>query len=109
MRSITLSGSSVASIWKVIRSAPALAKGSTNYSGSTTIIWTSKNLFVFGLNDLTTGGPIVRLGTNWLSITSMWIQCAPPSSHWDNANFKSEKSADKIDGASLNSEVICDE
>ena len=38
MRSITSSGLSAASIWNVIPSAPALAKGSTSFSGLTTII-----------------------------------------------------------------------
>ncbi|CUV10391.1 hypothetical protein MGWOODY_Mmi1973 [hydrothermal vent metagenome] len=83
-----------------------MAKGSTSFSGSITIMCTSKNFLVFGRRDFTTGGPMVKLGTNWLSITSTWIQWAPPSSHWDRANFRFVKSADNIDGANLNSEAI---
>src|SRR4026207_1415683 len=31
-------------------------------------------------SDLTTGGPIVRFGTKWPSMTSTWMGSAPPAS-----------------------------
>ena len=71
-----------------------------DYFGSSDLDWVV--LITAGIvNGLTTGGPIVRLGTNWLSITSTWIQWAPPLLHICSAACKLEKSADKIDGANL--------
>src|SRR5437870_3246653 len=46
-------------------------------------------------------GPSVRLGTNRPSITSTWIQSAPPASARCIASARWPKSAFRIDGAIL--------
>src|SRR6516162_8999079 len=46
-----------------------------------------------------TTGPMVMLGTNRPSITSMWIQSAPAASAARTSSPKRAKSADKIEGA----------
>src|SRR5712692_10022641 len=49
----------------------------------------------------TTSGPNVRLGTKWPSMTSTWMRSAPAASAWRTCSPKREKSAARIDGASL--------
>jgi len=51
-------------------------------------------------SDLTTGGPIVRLGTKCPSIMSTWTTLAPPSPAARTCSPRREKSAERIDGAS---------
>ena len=49
-------------------------------------------------SELTTGGPIVRTGTKWPSITSTCSRSASVATRSTSA-ASSEKSADRIDGA----------
>jgi hypothetical protein len=49
----------------------------------------------------TTTGPIVRFGTKRPSITSTWIQSAPAASAARTSSPSREKSADRIDGATM--------
>ena len=60
------------STWTVTRSAPASQNCSTYRTGSTIIRCTSSGSAVVGRRDLTTGMPMVMLGTNMPSITSTW-------------------------------------
>src|SRR4026208_2408258 len=46
-----------------------------------------------------TGGPRVRLGTKWPSITSTWSRSAPPASTLAVGARSAAKSADRILGA----------
>src|SRR6058998_2753647 len=46
-------------------------------------------------------GPIVRLGTKWPSITSMWSRSAPASDASRTWSPRRSKRADKIEGAIL--------
>src|SRR5271169_6436490 len=48
--------------------------------------------------DSTTGGPIVRLGTKWPSITSRWSMVAPPRSTRAISSARRAKSAERIEG-----------
>src|SRR6186713_3260343 len=80
-------------------SAPALANGSIHRSTGATIRWTSNGLALCGRSAFTTGGPIVRLGTKWPSITSTWIQSAPAASIARISSPRRAKSADNIEGA----------
>ena len=52
------------------RSAPASAKSASSTPGLSTMRWQSRNRSVCARSDFTTGGPMVRLGTKWPSITS---------------------------------------
>ena len=61
-----------ASTWTVTMSAPAWQKASTYRTGRSIIRWTSRGRAVVGRMDLTTGMPMVMLGTNSPSITSTW-------------------------------------
>src|SRR5262245_49205268 len=47
----------------------------------------------------TTGGPMVRLGTKWPSITSTWCQSAPAASIPASSSARRAKSAESSDGA----------
>ncbi len=49
-------------------------------------------------SDFTTGGPIVRLGTKWPSITSTWRRSASAATR-STSSASWAKSADRIDGA----------
>jgi hypothetical protein len=51
--------------------------------------------------DLDEGGPIVIFGTKRPSITSTWIQSAPPASTAPTSSPRRPKSADKINGATM--------
>ena len=66
-----------ASGWNEITSAPASAKAGTSGSTGETMRWQSNGCLLCARSAFTTIGPIVRLGTKWLSITSTWIQSAP--------------------------------
>src|SRR3954463_9606737 len=48
--------------------------------------------------DSTTGGPIVRLGTKWPSMTSRCRREAPPRSTRAISSARRAKSADRIEG-----------
>src|SRR2546430_4165842 len=61
---------------------------------------TSKIASVIGRNDFTTGGPIVRFGTKWPSITSKWTIVPPPLSAAWTSSARWAKSAERIEGAS---------
>src|SRR5476649_999666 len=88
-----------ASGWNDSVSAPASTKA--GISGSTGVIMrcTSNSFFVCLRNAFSTTGPIVRLGTKWLSITSTWIQSAPAASMASTSWPSAEKSADRMEGA----------
>src|SRR5471032_718833 len=88
-----------ASGWNDSVSAPASTKA--GISGSTGVIMrcTSNSFFVCLRNAFTTTGPIVRLGTKWLSITSTWIQSAPAASMASTSWPSAVKSADRMEGA----------
>src|ERR1700675_4142093 len=71
-----------------------------NSSGFSIIRWQSRGSFVTLRSDLTTGGPMVRLGTKCPSIISTWITLAPPSLAARTCSPRRAKSADRIEGAS---------
>ncbi len=89
---------SVASMWNVTRSAPALANRSTYFSGSTIIKCTSINLSVDSVMAFSTGNPNEMLGTNTPSITSMCTHSAALRSIILVSRSKWPKSADSIEG-----------
>src|SRR5437667_336179 len=89
------------STWTVRSSTPASAKACTKSCGCVTIKWASKGTLVSARIDLTIAGPIVRLGTKWPSITSMWSMSAPASAASRTWSPKRSNRADKIDGAIL--------
>src|SRR5437868_157501 len=60
--------------------------------------WTSRWSRVFLRMDSTTGGPIVRLGTKWPSMTSRCRREAPPRSTRAISSARRAKSADKMEG-----------
>src|ERR1035437_6116366 len=88
-----------ASTCTATRPAPASRYWSSVASGSSIMRWTSKGTRVAFRSALRTIGPTLRFGTKWPSITSKWIQSAPPSSHARAASPSREKSADRSDGA----------
>src|SRR5262245_29952197 len=81
-------------------SAPAATKRSTYRSGSWIMRWTSNGRSVTRRSEATTGGPIVRLGTKWPSMTSRWRSRAPPSRTASISSPRRAKSADSSEGAS---------
>src|SRR6185312_8053973 len=88
-----------ASGWNESVSAPASTKAGISGSTGVTIRWTSNSFLLCLRSAFTTTGPIVRLGTKWLSITSTWIQSAPAASIASTSAPRAEKSALRIDGA----------
>src|SRR5438876_10539979 len=70
------------------------------WSGFSIIRWQSSGTSVTFRKDLTTGGPMVMLGTKWPSITSTCSSVPPPASAARASSAKRAKSADKMDGAS---------
>src|SRR3989449_254269 len=89
------------STWTVRSSTPASTKAFTKSCGCVTIRWASNGTLVRGRIDLTMAGPIVRLGTKWPSITSMWSRSAPASDASRTWSPRRSKRADKIEGAIL--------
>ena len=92
----------VASSWKVIESAPALANSSIWRSGASIIRWTSTPppaSWTWSAMPARTSGPIVIGGTKWPSITSKWITRAPASITSSTWAPSLPKSAERIDGA----------
>ena len=92
----------VASAWKVIESAPALANSSMWWSGLSIIRWTSiapPASWTWSAIEPATSGPIVIGGTKWPSITSTWITRAPASITSATWAPSVEKSAERIEGA----------
>src|SRR4029079_13516292 len=87
--------------WTVMMSAPASAKASRKLSTGEIIKCTSNGLVVCGRSAFTTAGPMVRLGTKWPSMTSMWIQSAPASSIARTSSPSLAKSAERIEGAMI--------
>src|SRR3977135_3574748 len=78
--------------------APASAYGGAHRSGVSIIRWQSIGMSVLFSKASTTGSPMVRLGTKWLSITSTCSQSAPVTASASSPS--SAKSAARIDGAS---------
>src|ERR1039458_781714 len=60
--------------------------------------WTSRCRRVVLRMDSTTGGPMVRLGTKWPSMTSTCSMVAPARSTRAMSSARRAKSADRIDG-----------
>ncbi len=92
----------VASAWKVIESAPALANSSMWSSGRSIIRWTSiapPAWWTWSEIELATSGPIVIGGTKWPSITSTWMIRAPAAMTSSTCAPRREKSAERIEGA----------
>lgn len=89
----------VASTWKVMRSAPASAKGAIRDSGSTVMRWTSKGSVEQPRRSATILGPKLRFGTNRPSMTSRWAQSAPEREMDSTAAPMAEKSAARREGA----------
>src|SRR5271169_6071551 len=89
-----------ASWWTEIQLAPASAKAGMNSSGFSIIRWQSSGTSTTLRNEATTGGPMVKFGTKWPSITSQWMTVAPPRTAASAASPKWAKSADNMDGAS---------
>src|SRR5262245_18897219 len=59
--------------------------------------WQSRNRSVCFRSACTTGGPIVRLGTKWPSITSTWSRSASAATR-STSLPRQAKSAERIDG-----------
>ena len=76
---------------------------SNKSSGLVTMRCASKGFSEYGLIDLIIGGPKVRFGTKWPSITSKCIQSAPASSTSLTSFANEPKSADNIEGAIITS------
>src|SRR5262245_5028918 len=91
---------SPSSMCTVHPSAPASAKSSRRSPGLSTIRWQSRCRSVRLRSDFTTGGPMVRLGTKWPSITSTWRRSASAATR-STSSASWAKSADRIDGAIL--------
>src|ERR1700692_2059112 len=84
-----------------IQLAPASANAPIKSSGFSIIKWQSKGtLAMVFRSEATTGGPMVRLGTKWPSITSRCNTVPPPSMAADASAPSCAKLADRIDGAS---------
>ncbi len=90
--------SSSASTWKLIKSAPALAKASTYRFGDAIIKCTSKNNLEYGRMVSIMGKPKEMEGTNMPSITSMCRYFTPLPSKSTSCSPSSQKFAAKIDG-----------
>ena len=91
---------STASQWNVTEFAPAAARGATKDSGSEHDRWQSKNApFACVLRCATTGGPMVRFGTNRPSMMSTWSQSAPSASMRDTSDARLPWSAARSEGA----------
>src|SRR4028118_925107 len=54
-----------------------------------------------------TAGPKLMLGTKCPSITSRWVQAAPPASNCWTSSPRRLKSAERTDGAIRRGRVIC--
>src|SRR4030095_11009045 len=61
--------------------------------------WTSRGIRARLRIASITGGPMVRLGTKWPSITSTWSRSAPPASTRAMASPSAAKSAERMLGA----------
>ena len=79
-------------------SAPASRNGCRYRAGSVIIRWVSKNRSLWARSEATTGGPMVRLGTKWPSMTSTCSQSVPGATR-PTASARLPKSADRMDGA----------
>src|ERR1700690_3552769 len=69
-------------------------------SGFSIMRWQSSGSRVARRKDLTTGGPMVRLGTKCPSMTSTWMTLAPPAVARSTWSARWAKSAESIEGAS---------
>src|SRR3990167_2742039 len=63
--------------------------------------WTSRGSRARLRRDSMTGGPMVRFGTKWPSITSTWSRSAPAASTRAMASPSAAKSAERMLGAIL--------
>ena len=66
----SLIGAIEASAWNVTEATPASAKPGAQRSASAIIRWASSGTGLTAWMRWTTGSPMVRLGTKWLSMTS---------------------------------------
>ena len=92
-----------ASQWNVTELAPAAARGSTSAPGSAHDRWQSRNAPATHcvLRCATTGGPIVRFGTNRPSMRSTWSQSAPSASARATSDARLPWSAARSEGATI--------
>ena len=82
----------MASACTEIMAAPASTNASRYRSGCVIIRCTSSGSRVARCSAVTTGGPMVRFGTKWPSITSTWIRSAPPASTRAMSSREAERS-----------------
>src|SRR5918999_3149815 len=78
---------------------PALMNGRMRLSGLSTMRWASTGILMASTSEAATTGPMVKLGTKWLSIASKWTSSAPPLSARRTSSASSAKSAASIEGA----------
>src|SRR5713226_691676 len=84
-----------------IQLAPASANAPMKSSGFSIIKWQSKGtLAMVFRSEATTGGPIVKFGTKWPSITSRCRTVPPPSMAASASAPSCAKLAERMDGAS---------
>ncbi len=81
------------------RSAPASMNQGISVRGLSIMRCTSQTSEVAALSCFSSGTPMVRLGTKWPSMTSIWTKAAPACSIMAMSSAKCMKSADKMDGA----------
>ncbi len=87
--------------WTRKESEPASANSSRKRSGSEIIRCVSRGRRVTRRSAWTIGVPMERLGTKCPSMTSTWIRSAPALSASATCSPKREKSAARIEGASV--------
>jgi hypothetical protein len=90
-------GACAASAWIVTFLAPASAYPGAHRSGSVIIRWQSSGSVACLSSDSTTGRPMVRFGTKWLSMTSTCSQSAVAATAAASSASRA-KSADKTLG-----------
>src|SRR5215207_6843366 len=85
--------------WTVMLATPASTKEGIRLSGLVICRWASMGRSMAAASEAATIGPMVRLGTKWLSITSKWTRSAPPLCARCTSSARFAKSAASIEGA----------
>src|SRR5918998_239854 len=88
-----------ASGWTEMLATPASTNGRIRLSGLSTMRCASTGRSTASTSEAATTGPMVRLGTKWLSIASKWTSSAPPSLALSTSSARLAKSAASIEGA----------
>src|SRR5215213_3169807 len=78
---------------------PASMNGWIRLSGLSTMRCASTGRTTASTSEAATTGPMVRLGTKWLSIASKWTSSAPPSCARRTSSARLAKSAESMEGA----------